>query len=94
MIFVSLITFWHAVLSRFHYDKNLQSSLDFGVFITFGVVYFIFQAIFIVVMMYQVSYCNTKFAHVKHRDFSAVKFENFIQKKKKEFFNIFVPNID
>ena len=56
MIFVSLITFWHAILSQFHYDTDLQSRLDFGVFITFAVVYFIFQVIFIIVMMYQVSF--------------------------------------
>ena len=54
MIFIGLITFWHAILSRFKDNPDLQSKMDFGVFIAFAVMYLIFQLMFIFVMLYQV----------------------------------------
>ncbi|XP_060558061.1 acetylcholine-gated ion channel acc-4-like [Ruditapes philippinarum] len=53
MMFSGIITFWHAVLSRFKYDASLQSKMDFYAFILFAIGYFFFQMIFILVMLRQ-----------------------------------------
>ena len=64
MVLSGLITFWHAILSRFSYDIQLQKTMDFGVFLGFAALYFIFQLSFIFTMLYQVvCLCLPWFCH-------------------------------
>lgn len=53
MMFSGFITFWHAILSRFKYDTELQGDMDFYAFIVFAICYFFFQLIFILLILYQ-----------------------------------------
>ena len=54
MILSGCITFWHAGLSRFHYDESLQDRMDFWAFIIFIAAYFVFQLLYIYLTYAQV----------------------------------------
>ncbi|XP_045184248.2 acetylcholine-gated ion channel acc-4-like [Mercenaria mercenaria] len=65
MMFSGFITLWHAVLSRFKYNANLQSKMDFYAFILFAIGYFFFQMLFILIMLYQ---RHMKLKNIKTRE--------------------------
>ncbi|XP_052796254.1 uncharacterized protein LOC128228793 [Mya arenaria] len=53
MMFAGFICFWHAVVSRFKYDVELQNTLDFAAFIVFLIFFFVYNVGFIILMVYQ-----------------------------------------
>ncbi|KAL4216649.1 hypothetical protein ACF0H5_024372 [Mactra antiquata] len=47
LLFCAVITCWHAIISRFEYNKSLQNDMDFGAFIFMAVIFFCFQLTFV-----------------------------------------------
>jgi len=54
MVFSGCITFWHAILARFYYNSELQRNLDFWAFLIFITAYFVFNLVYIVIIVIQV----------------------------------------
>ncbi|KAJ8311110.1 hypothetical protein KUTeg_011338 [Tegillarca granosa] len=56
MIFNYLVSIWHAIITFFEYDLDLQRWLDFGAFIFFLTVYILFQIFFVLIVVTKVRY--------------------------------------